>query len=46
MYDAIKTNKIDFVELFLDSGFSLRNFLTHRIMLNLYNDVSLFSEFA
>jgi hypothetical protein len=42
MYGAIKNNKVEFVELFLENGFSLRNFLTHRIMLKLYNEVSFF----
>jgi hypothetical protein len=42
MFDAIKNNNVEFVELMLDSGFSLRNFLTQRMVLKLYNDVSQF----
>ncbi len=41
MYKAIISNNTDFVKLFLDQGFSLKNFLTYRLLLKLYNDPSI-----
>ena len=40
MYNALKLNRAEFVELFLEKDFSLTNFLTKRVLLKLYNDVS------
>ncbi|KAL8563213.1 hypothetical protein ACOMHN_053960 [Nucella lapillus] len=39
MMSAIKLNRVDFVELFLDNGVSLREFLTVRRLLRLYNEI-------
>lgn len=39
MYQAIKNNRVEFVDLFLENGFSIRNFLTPRVLLKLYNEV-------
>lgn len=39
MYQAIIQNRIEFVELFLENGFSMKNFVTYRLMLKLYNDI-------
>lgn len=39
MYSAIIDNRVEFVELFLEHGFSIRNFITHRTLLMLYNDI-------
>ena len=41
MYTALKMDRVDFVELFLEKNFSLKKFLTKRVLLKLYNDVSL-----
>ena len=41
MYDAIRDDKVEFIELYLEKGFSLKNFLTKRLMLKLYNEVIL-----
>jgi transient receptor potential cation channel subfamily M protein 6 len=38
MYKAIKDNKVEFVDLFLDNGFSMKGFLTDRVLLKLYNE--------
>ena len=40
MVSAIQLNRVDFVELFLDHGVSLREFLTCKRLLFLYNRVS------
>ena len=40
MYKALKTDRVEFVELFLEKDFSIKNFLTKRVLLKLYNDVS------
>ncbi|KAL4228805.1 Transient receptor putative cation channel subfamily M member 2 [Mactra antiquata] len=40
MLSAIQLNRIDFVELFLDHGVSLREFLTKKRLLALYNKIS------
>ena len=42
MFTAIKDNRFEFVELFLDNGFSLKSFLTYRALLKLYNEVDTF----
>lgn len=39
MHMAITTNRVDFVRLFLEHGVSLREFLTVKRLLQLYNDV-------
>ena len=41
MFTAIKDNRFEFVELFLDNGFSLKSFLTYRALLKLYNEVDI-----
>ena len=41
MYDAIKNDQVEFVELFLEKGCSIKNFLTKRTLLKLYNEVIL-----
>ena len=41
MMSAIQLNRVDFVDLFLDNGVSLKDFLTIKRLLKLYNDVSL-----
>lgn len=41
MITAIQLNRVDFVDLFLDNGVSLKDFLTVRRLLLLYNDVSM-----
>jgi hypothetical protein len=38
MYKAVKDNRVEFVDLFLDNGFSMKGFLTDRILLKLYNE--------
>ncbi|XP_025081227.1 transient receptor potential cation channel subfamily M member 2-like isoform X2 [Pomacea canaliculata] len=39
MITAIQLNRVDFVDLFLDNGVSLKDFLTVRRLLLLYNDI-------
>ena len=39
MYYSIKNNRHEFVSLFLNNGFVLKNFLTYRRLLKLYNEV-------
>ncbi len=39
MLKAIQLNRVDFVDLFLDHGVSLKDFLTPRRLLTLYNEV-------
>ena len=39
MLSAIQLNRTDFVELFMDHGVSLREFLTKKRLLMLYNKV-------
>lgn len=41
MFTAIKDNRFEFVDLFLENGFSLKPFLTFRVLLKLYNEVIL-----
>ena len=41
MYTAIKDDRFEFVDLFLENGFSLKSFLTFRVLLKLYNEVFL-----
>ena len=45
MYEAIKNNLADFVELFIDNGFFIKNFVTHRVILKLYNEVITYNKF-
>jgi hypothetical protein len=45
MYYAIQNNRHQFVKLFLENGFVIKNFLTYRRLLKLYNDVILISNF-
>lgn len=45
MYTAIDKNRPDFVKEFLNNGFKLSKYLTYRILLKLYNDVSRSSPF-
>ncbi|KAH9505775.1 Transient receptor putative cation channel sub M member 2 [Bulinus truncatus] len=40
MMSAIKLNRVDFVELFLDNGVSLKNFLTIKRLIMLYNNAN------
>ncbi len=42
MYIALEQNRVEFVDLFLDNGFSLKNFVTNRLLLKLFNEVKLF----
>ena len=42
MFDAIKNNRPDFVKDFLENGFILKNLCTYRMILKVYNTVSLF----
>ncbi|KAL5010117.1 hypothetical protein ScPMuIL_012422 [Solemya velum] len=39
MLSAIQLNRVDFVDLFLDNGVSLREFLTKKRLLQLYNNI-------
>lgn len=41
MFSALVNDRVEFVELFLEHGFSLRNFVTYRSLLNLYNNVKI-----
>lgn len=38
-YDSILNDRVEFVQLFLENGFVVKNFLTYRRLLKLYNDV-------
>ncbi len=40
MYIAIHNNRAEFVKAFLDNGLVLSKFLTYRMLIKLYNDVS------
>ena len=40
MYMALINDRPDFVQLFLENGLSLKDFLTLRVMIKLYNEVS------
>jgi len=40
MYQAILDDRVEFVKMFLDKGFSLKSFVTYRLMFKLYNSVS------
>ena len=42
MMSAIRLNRAEFVDLFLDNGVSLKEFLTIGRLQKLYNDVCLF----
>ncbi|XP_052244809.1 transient receptor potential cation channel subfamily M member-like 2 isoform X3 [Dreissena polymorpha] len=39
MFSAIQLNRVDFIELFLDHGVSLKEFLTKKRLLQLYNRI-------
>jgi hypothetical protein len=39
MMTAIQLNRVDFVDLFLDNGVSLKDFLSDHRLLKLYNAV-------
>jgi transient receptor potential cation channel subfamily M protein 2 len=39
MFTAIKDDRFEFVDLFLENGFSLKSFLSFRVLLKLYNEV-------
>ena len=39
MFEAILTDRVEFVSLFLENGFGLKNFVTHRLLFKLYNSV-------
>jgi hypothetical protein len=39
MFEAILTDRVKFVSLFLENGFGLKNFVTHRLLFKLYNSV-------
>ncbi len=39
MFEAILDDKLEFVKMFMDNGFSLKGFVTYRLMLKLYNCV-------
>jgi len=40
MYQGILDDRVEFVKMFLDKGFSLKRFVTYRLMFKLYNSVS------
>ena len=46
MFSAIKDDRYEFVDLFLENGFSLKSFLTYRILLKLYNEVGILKLFV
>lgn len=39
MIYAIKNNRVEFVKLFLENGFSLKNFVTARSLIKIYNEL-------
>ena len=39
MYLAIRNQKVDFVKIFCENGSDIKQFLTYRRLLKLYNDV-------
>ncbi len=39
-FEAIVSNKFQFLKLFLENGFVIKNFLTYRKLLKLYNQVN------
>ncbi|CAF0977505.1 unnamed protein product [Brachionus calyciflorus] len=43
MFSAILKNRVQFVNLLLENGFSLKNFLTHERLLKLYKEASVAS---
>ena len=45
MYQAIIDDKHEFVKLFLENGFVLKNFVTYRRLLKLYNEIPKNSHF-
>lgn len=40
MIIALTKNRLDFVKLFIENGFSIKNFLTNNILIKLYNQVN------
>ena len=42
MFTAIVDDKHEFVEIFLENGCNISQFLTYRRLIKLYNQVSLF----
>ncbi len=42
MQSALLANRVDFVKLFMENGVSLKDFLTVRRLLSIYNNVSFF----
>lgn len=39
MFRAINEDKVEFIQLFLEKGFSMKNFLTYRVLFKLYNSI-------
>ena len=46
MHTALLENKLDFVQLFLENGVSLKDFLTAKELLLLYNEVRMKNSFS
>lgn len=44
MEDAIIKNRVEFVELFLENGYNIKNYLTYGKLLNLYNSIPASSD--
>ena len=44
MFSAIQLNRADFVDLFLDHGVNLKDFLTPQRLLSLYGNVRITAE--
>jgi hypothetical protein len=40
---AIKNNRTQFVQLFLENGFNLKKFLTYKMLLKFYKEVNFHS---
>lgn len=45
MFTAIVNDRVDFVKAFLENGCSMSQFLSHRRLIKLYNEVYLFYVF-
>lgn len=41
MFEAIMKNRVEFVDMFLQNNFDMRNFLDDRVLLRLYNTVKI-----